>query len=424
MDSSVLRFDFSPITGTETTDEGYLRVWARTARTGIQLYRRADGSQVREYRPPEEVTKPESLATFGMKPVTLEHPPVLLDSNNTTEFQKGYSGSQVRFTDGFVEVALVVTDEGTIKSIQRGDSQEVSAGYRVDYDPTPGITPEGESYDGVQRNIRVNHIAIVRKGRAGPEVRLLLDRMDSDAAVAVPESSPSLHKPTSSPPMASVNLDGLEIDLPAEAATAVQSFSRDMNRQLAAVKGENEDLKAKLDSLQADLNEALEQKEAAEGRADAYEARLDSLDEDSSSGRLDTAEIDKLVQARLTTLQTLAPAFADDFKFDGIEDTDLYSQAFTNLTGKEPPEGASHDYIAGVVEGILAARSDSEDEEGEEEEGEGEDEEEDLPPRSDSADNLRTQLRGAGTPKKSPSEMQRARLEEGWKAPLTANATR
>lgn len=422
MTTSSFRLDFAPITRTETTEEGYLRVWCRAARTGTQVYRRADGSQVREYRPPEEVGKPESLASFGMRPVTLEHPPVLLDSTNTAEYQKGYTGSQVRFSDGFVEVALVVTDKDTIERINRGDAQEVSAGYRVDYDPTPGATPEGENYDGVQRNIRVNHVAVVRKGRAGPDVRLLLDRLDSDAAVAVPESA-SLST-SSSPLMATIHLDGLEIDLPAEAASAVQSYVRDTTRQLAAVQGENEELKTKLDAVQADLNEALEQKEAAEGRADAYEARLDSLDEDSSSERLDTAEIDKLVQARLTTLQTLAPAFADDFKFDGIEDTELYSQAFTNLTGKEPPEGASHDYIAGVVEGILAARSDSEDEEGEEEEGEGEDEEEDLPPRSDSADNLRTQLRGAGTPKKSPAEMQRARLEEGWKAPLTANATR
>ena len=114
MDSSVLRYDFAPITGSESTPEGYLRVWCRAARTGTQLYRRADGSQTREYRPPEEVSSPESLSTFGMKPATWGHPPVLLDSANTKQFQVGYSGSQVRYNDGFVEVALVVTDQDAI----------------------------------------------------------------------------------------------------------------------------------------------------------------------------------------------------------------------------------------------------------------------------------------------------------------------
>lgn len=429
MDRSVFRFDFSPITGTETTDEGYLRVWCRAARTGTQTYRRADGTQVREYRPEDEVSKPESLATFGMRPVTLEHPPVLLDSNNTSQFQKGYTGSQVRFNDGFVEVALVVTDNDTIESVKRGDAQEVSAGYRVDYDPTPGETPEGESYDGVQRNIRVNHVAIVRRGRAGPDVRLLLDRMDADAAVAVPATTLKT-TPTISP-MATVKLDGLEIDLPTEAASAVQSSFRDLTRQLATAKGEVETLTTKLDSLQTELETALEEKEIAEGRADAYEARLDG-EESPEDGtiRIDMAQLDELVAARLDTLTALAPAFPDDFKFDGLGEEDLYAEAYMNLIGEEPPEGISHEYVVGVVEGVLAARSDSDDEDDEGEEGDfeeedgevEEEEEEELPPRTDSASSLRESLRGAGGQQMSAADKQRRKLEGNWKTPLTAHS--
>ena len=161
MSTSACRYDFAPITGTETTEEGFLRVWCRAARTGTQLYRRADGTQVREYRPEEEVSDPDCLSSFGMKPATYGHPPVLLDSANTKTYQVGYSGSQVRYSDGFVEVALVVTDKDTIEKVKRKDATEVSAGYKVEFDPTPGVAPNGESYDGVQRNIRTNHIAIV-----------------------------------------------------------------------------------------------------------------------------------------------------------------------------------------------------------------------------------------------------------------------
>lgn len=425
--SSVNRYDFAPITGSETTPEGYLRVWCRAARTGTQLYRRADGSQVREYRPPEEVSKPDSLSTFGMKPATWGHPPVLLDAANTKQYQIGYSGSQVRYNDGFVEVALVVTDSDAIEKIQRKDATEVSAGYRVDFDPTPGITPEGEEYSGVQRNIRVNHIAIVPRGRAGPEVRLLLDRMDAADAVAIDPDlalSGPAPQPSSpaSPVMATVKLDGLEIDLPAEAATAVQSFARDMGRQLADATTERDDLRSRVDSLQADLDSAVYEKEAAEGRADALEERLTEL-ESGDGARIDTAELDQLVVARLATLQHLAPAFDADYKFDGIDDETLYAEAFTNLTGNEPPEDADATYIAGVVDGILShfdsEDDESDDEDGEYEDDEGLDDEDDEAGRSDSTDSLRTALRGAGH-QRDPISDYRVRQVEAWKRPLTA----
>ena len=417
METSVSRFDFAPIIGSEKTEEGYLRVWCRAARTGTQLYKRVDGSQVREYRPPEEVTKPESLSTFGMKPVTWTHPPVLLDSTNTAQFSKGTTGSQVRYNDGFVEVALVITDQETIEKIERKDATEVSAGYRVDYDPTPGFTPEGESYDGVQRNIRVNHIAIVPRGRAGPEVRLLLDRMDATDAVALPQPTTLATKP-----MASIKLDGLEIELPAEAASAVQSYVRDTARQLDAATTELGDLRNKFDALQAEFDALAEEKEAAEGRADALEEALSEA-EASADGRIDTAELDKLVAARLATLQRLAPAFAEDFKFDGIDDEALYAHAFENLTGSAPREDAAPEYIAGVVDGILAARADSSDEEEEGDEPEEESpEDESKEDRADSSEYLRTALRGAGRASiaSNPVAAYRAQVMENWKRPLTA----
>ena len=434
METSVSRYDFAPITGSETTEEGYLRVWCRAARTGTQLYRRADGSQVREYRPPEEVSNPDSLSTFGMKPATWGHPPVLLDASNTKTYQVGYSGSQVRYNDGFVEVALVVTDADAIEKIKRKDATEVSAGYKVDFDPTPGLTPEGEEYSGIQRNIRVNHIAIVPRGRAGPEVRLLLDRMDSADAVAYDQelthTSGSALQPSqpASPVMATVKLDGLEIDLPAEAATAVQSFARDMERQLKAVTAERDELSSKLDSLNADFDSIAYEKEAAEGRADALEERVTELE--SGSARIDTAELDQLVAARLSTLQKLAPAFTEDFKFDGIDDATLYNQAFENLTGAAPREDADPSYICGVVDGILAARADAEGEEGDGEEAEGSDEgesgdagetkEDAADPRSDSTAALRDALKGAGRSNDDPVSSYRARQVEAWKRPLTA----
>lgn len=424
--SSAYRYDFAPITKSETTDEGFLRVWCRAARIGTQLYRRSDGSQVREYRPPEEVSNPESLQTFGMKPATWGHPPVLLDSKNTKDHQIGFSGSQVRFNDGFVEVALTITDQDSIDKIKRGDARQVSAGYKVDFDPTPGTTPEGEEYSGIQRNIRVNHIAVVPVGRAGPEVQLLMDRMDTADAVAYdPEPGTPAQKSTltASPLMASVKLDGLEIDLPVEAATAVQSFAKDMIKQVAVLDSAQTELLQKLDEASKEIESLAYEKEAAEGRADALTERVAELEAETPSSRNDAAEIDELIKARIAVFNKLAPAFEDDFKFDGLSESELYAQAFTSLKGEAPREDAAPEYVAGVVDGILA-HLDSE----EEEVAESEAEDAEPTAKVDSADEdradstvaLRQAVSGAGVPQPSASASYTQKMADAWKAPLHA----
>ena len=47
--------------------------------------------------------------------------------------------------------------------------KDLSAAYFFDADMTPGEY-EGERYDGVMRNLRANHVALVEEGRAGPDV--------------------------------------------------------------------------------------------------------------------------------------------------------------------------------------------------------------------------------------------------------------
>ena len=429
METSVCRYDFAAITGTETTEEGYLKVWAKAARTGTQAYTRSDGSRVLEYRPPEEVSNPDSLNTFGMKPATWGHPPSLLNTENTKQYQIGYTGSQVRYNDGFVEVAIVLTDKEAIDKVKRGDAREVSAGYRVDFDPTPGKTPEGENYVGVQRQIRVNHIAVVPRGRAGPQVRLLMDRMDAADAVASefsdsPETQPTQSQLTN--PMASIKLDGLELDLPVEAASAVNSHLRDLQRRLDDSESERTSLSERCDALAEEIQTLAYEKQQSDERADTAEAS--AKEASAEPARMDQAEIDKLVTARLDTLRHLAPAFDEEFKFDGVDDVTLYRQAFTNLTGSEPREDAEPAYINGVVDGLLS-RMDSEPEEGEEEDSESEQcpmpaaktdsAEED---RADSTVELRQALANTSSPSnQSSTAVYRSRMADAWRQPLTAS---
>ena len=410
----VSRYDYGQVTKKEITPEGYLKVMCKAARTGTQLYTRGDGTQVREYRPEEEVSKPESLASFGMKAVTLGHPRVQLDSDNTKLYQIGHAGSQVRFSDGFVEVAVVITDADAIEKINRGDAQEVSAGYRVDYDPTPGITPDGQSYDGVQRNIFVNHIAIVPKGRAGSSVRLLLDSCDRNDAVA------EIEPPSNSPiiPMATIQIDGMGLELPADVAGAVSSFVKDSERATA-------ELQQKLDAQEEKIQSVTIEKSDVQNRADEASERIKELEAQlaeavaANEQRDDAADINAAVNKRLEALQKFSALLPEEFKFDGEDESQIMHLAYQNVFEKECRSDASADYLLGILDGVLAAMEDiSEDEEEVKADSE-------FVPEEDGSNvaEVRAALAQVKASEKfDATDSYRDQLLNGWKSNLSANA--
>ena len=410
----VSRYDYGQVTKSEVTDEGYLKVWCKAARVGTQLYTRGDGTQVREYRPEDEVSNPDSLASFGMKAVTLNHPKVLLDSKTTKLHQVGHAGSHVRFSDGFVEVALVITDQDAIDAVQRGDAQEVSAGYRVDYDPTPGVTPDGESYDGIQRNIKVNHIALVARARAGREARLLLDSCDRNDAVA------DIEPPSNSPviSMARITLDGLDIELPADAAGAVQSFVKETGRAQA-------ELQQKLDAQEEKIQAVVTEKHEAQDRIDASQERIAELEKQlaeavaASEQRDDAAEINDAVNKRLEALNKFAPIMPEDYKFDGEDEAQIMAIAYQNVFEKEARSDASADYLLGVLDGVLAAMEDIEEDQ-EEVKADSE-----FVPEEDGSNVAEVRAAIAqvqASEKFDAKDSYRERLVNGWKSDLSANA--
>ena len=410
----VSRYDYGQVTKSEVTDEGYLKVWCKAARVGTQLYTRGDGTQVREYRPEDEVSNPDSLASFGMKAVTLNHPKVLLDSKTTKLHQVGHAGSHVRFSDGFVEVALVITDQDAIDAVQRGDAQEVSAGYRVDYDPTPGVTPDGESYDGIQRNIKVNHIALVARGRAGREARLLLDSCDRNDAVA--DVEPPSNSPVIS--MARITLDGLDIELPADAAGAVQSFVKETGRAQA-------ELQQKLDAQEEKIQAVVTEKTEAQDRIDASQERIAELEKQlaeavaASEQRDDAAEINDAVNKRLEALNKFAPIMPEDYKFDGEDEAQIMAIAYQNVFEKEARSDASADYLLGVLDGVLAAMEDIEEDQ-EEVKADSE-----FVPEEDGSNVAEVRAAIAqvqASEKFDAKDSYRERLVNGWKSDLSANA--
>lgn len=200
-----LRIDFAgTLQKAQTLSDGSIAVPAYIARTGVQVYQYADGTTVREYRPPEEVFAADTLASFDDVAVTDGHPVSPVTPANWSQLAKGHVDDPEK-EDTFIAANVIVKDAGTIARIAAGELVELSAGYYVELDNTPGTSPEGEVYDAIQRNIVGNHVALGPKGwgRAGSDVRLYTDsktEVRTDIAVCYQsDERTEKHMPTNDP---------------------------------------------------------------------------------------------------------------------------------------------------------------------------------------------------------------------------------
>ena len=172
-----------------TTPEGFLVCHdVAIARTGQQVYSDREipveggpDGLIRIDRPNEEVFRPEIIASFEGKPVTVEHPNEFVSPENWKQLSVGFVQNVRRgegINDDLLVADLVITDQAAIKYVN-DKLPEVSAGYEANYEQT-------EPGKGVQRGIVGNHVALVERGRAGPRCAI------QDKELTMPEKKPSL----------------------------------------------------------------------------------------------------------------------------------------------------------------------------------------------------------------------------------------
>ncbi|WP_272694398.1 DUF2213 domain-containing protein [Providencia sp. PROV036] len=117
-------------------------------------------------RDPEELKK--AVNTFNNKPVLNKHIGVTV-IDPPKESIVGSTGERSEFDGTYLKNSLVLWDIDSILGIETEKQKEISSSYRYKLDMTPGEY-EGETYDGVMRDIVCNHVAIVPSGRAGSDV--------------------------------------------------------------------------------------------------------------------------------------------------------------------------------------------------------------------------------------------------------------
>lgn len=182
---------------------GFVRVEGVVARVGIMEYYE-DGKVVKEFVPPEVLFNQDSMNSLSGSPVTLQHPPELVNSSNYSKYSQG-SVATTRQDGNNLIANLTIVGSEALNAVESG-IDELSPGYAVELDETPGEW-NGQRYDRKQTWRGYNHQAIVDAARGGRECRL-----NFDCAIAViPENND----------VAKVKLpNGETVDLSAENAVA------------------------------------------------------------------------------------------------------------------------------------------------------------------------------------------------------------
>lgn len=167
----VTRIDSIPAGSTYFNEQGFLHDTPIVTSIGIFEYALPDGGVRRELRLPEHVFDPESLSSYNGAPVIITHKAGSIDKTNVMKEIVGTIISNGYQDHDNVRCKIVIHDIDKVKKLPY---RELSLGYSLDLIEEPGYW-NGEPYDAIQTNIRINHLAIVESARAGEHAHLNLD---------------------------------------------------------------------------------------------------------------------------------------------------------------------------------------------------------------------------------------------------------
>lgn len=315
-----------------TDTDGFLRDSPIVARTGIYIYQQPDGTIRREYRPPEEVFDTDSEASFVGKPIVVEHPASGIVNSDTAQdlaigtiLSSGYPKDETN-----IACDIVIHNPKAI-----GDKRGLSLGYRVDIEETSGTTPDGQQYDAIQRNIRINHLAVVDRARAGAKARL---NLDGDEIIEIEGEQTKMK----------IKIDSVDFEVDEKIANLISSLQSKeenarvkldtANTELASVKELNKTLKADADTNKANLDAMTAERDGLKAKCDAADAEKEkAVKEAVEAVKADMQEYAELVETAkiakvektdgLTNAELKAgivkAAFGEKFKLDGASDAYL-----------------------------------------------------------------------------------------------------
>lgn len=306
------------------TPEGYLTGRLCVTGAGVFRYLNDDKKFIGRLRSVEQVKK--ATPTINCKPVTLLHPnqPVTLD--NVSNLQVGMSANDAQF-DGLNNwVTVTVTDKKAVEAIENGSVKAISMGYKCNVIDNAGVW-QGSKHDQEQQNIEYNHIALVKDGRAGDQVRFMvgdsseaeeifdikpIDDLNNKGNSVVVNDNKLLKKETK---MKTIQLDGVDYEADEKVIEALQKAQNDAAE--------------KLDEIQTLLDSVTN----LEDQVSDLENLVDEDDTKSEETEFDEMLIDDAVNSKLAVLDAARKAGIDCYAIDDISDLkrEVIKTAFENI---------------------------------------------------------------------------------------------
>ncbi len=313
------------------TGDGYLVADAKVARTGIQQYLgsevgRPDVPIVRVYRPPEEVFSRDAMHSYAHRPITVEHPSKMVDASTWKGVAAGQTGEDVVRDGECVRVPLLLMDAAAIKAYESG-KRELSMGYSAEIVFEDGVTPDGQPYDAVQKQLRMNHLALVDRARGGAELRIGDGRTPggSDTRAVNPTRIHSMNEIKTR----TVMVDGLPVECTDAAAIAIDKLQRQIQ-----------------DGVNREQDARIEHQRAIEAK-DEEIGKLKGENKTLQDAQIKPEDLDRLASARAELISD-AKALAPNITTTGIADADIRKAAVEAVHGAEFVKDASPAEIAGM----------------------------------------------------------------------------
>lgn len=308
------------------TDEGFLICDVVLSRTGIQQYKafemgimdRDPYDIINVYRPDDEVFNDESMKSFEGKPVTDDHPPEFLTIDNVKTYQLGSVINNIEREDNKTISKIIITDKDLVSKVRSGKVQ-VSNGYTSDFDPTPGVTEDGEPYDFVQRNIRGNHVAIVSRGRCGDICKI----QDHENGVHMSKSR-------------FIKIKDAMVEVPEGAEDIVEELQEEIK-----------EIKALLEEKTLKLDAEMASRESMQGKMDELEASKkdsDPSEKKDNQEEMDEEEIEKKAEER-ESVKDVAMRIAPNFNCKGKKVAEIKAAIISAKHNGLTLDGKSSEYI-------------------------------------------------------------------------------
>lgn len=377
--------DAAKVSTVRQTRDGYWIADCIVAKgNNVQTYRgsevgRPELERVDVFRPASEVFSADSLRSYAYKPVVVTHPEQAVDANTWGEVAVGTVGNEVLRDGNGVRVSLALMDASAIDAVKTG-VREISMGYTCQLDFQDGISDDGTPYQAVQRDIRINHAALVTRGRAGPEAHFPVG--DSEGAAIIPPPfpppEPSTAKDHRDMPdlLRNVLVDGISIQVTDQGAQAIDKLQRQIADMAAAAERRDSKVSAIRDAhagevaaLRSEHQKALDSKDGeVAGLTSQHAATVDALKADhqkvvdSLTGEVaalkakqPTADqMDALIADRAAVIDAARKILGDKFDPAGKANASIRREAVTKRLGAAAVADKSDEYVSAAFDTLTA----------------------------------------------------------------------